>query len=172
MDRTERIAMRMAEFFHAGHYRPHSNEPYVVHLASVAALVRSVPTHEPWMLQAAWGHDLLEDTQATLSVLRARLDPRAVEAIVWLSDHQISGKNRVERKARIRDKLIRAPGRVQTVKVADVIDNSRSIAQRNPDFARVYLPEQAALVDVLDQADPVLLGLARRAIDVGISRLQ
>ena len=42
------------------------------------------------------------------------------------------------------------------------MDNSSNVAERNPKFAEVYLPEGAALIAVLNRADPVLLGKAKK----------
>ena len=41
----------------------------------------------------------------------------------------------------------------QTIKVADIIDNTKSIVRRDPGFAEVYLKEKAALLEVLTKAD-------------------
>ena len=44
---------------------------------------------------------------------------------------------------------VSAPERAQTIKVADIIDNTKSIVRRDPGFAEVYLKEKAALLEVL-----------------------
>jgi hypothetical protein len=51
-------------------------------------------------------------------------------------------------------------GKPKPIKVADIIDNTKSITAHDPDFARVYLKEISALLDVLVDADPNLLALA------------
>ncbi len=45
--------------------RKYNNQPYHVHLEAVAKLVASV-TDEAEMIAAAWLHDVVEDTPATL----------------------------------------------------------------------------------------------------------
>ena len=47
------------------HRRKYNNEPYHVHLSAVAKLVASV-TDDEEVIAAAWLHDTVEDTQATL----------------------------------------------------------------------------------------------------------
>lgn len=58
--------------------------------------------------------------------------------------------------------LARAPAEAQAIKVADLIHNTSSIVERDPDFARAYMREKEALLDVLVLADPTL---RRRALD-------
>ena len=47
------------------HRRKYNDEPYHVHLSAVAKLVASV-TDDQEVIAAAWLHDTVEDTQATL----------------------------------------------------------------------------------------------------------
>jgi len=52
-------------------------------------------------------------------------------------------------------------GGVQTIKVADLISNTGSIVEHDPKFAVTYLEEKRLLLDVLTNADPRLLSIAR-----------
>jgi len=45
-----------------------------------------------------------------------------------------------------------------------LIDNSVSIIEHDPKFAKVYLKEKALLLDVLTKADSVLLAQAREML--------
>jgi hypothetical protein len=65
------------------------------------------------------------------------------------------------RKAIDRNHLAGASARAQTIKLADLIDNSRSIVERDPDFAKVYLAEKRELLAVLTEGDETLLNRAR-----------
>ena len=68
----EAAARVFATTHHAaiGQVRKYTGEPYINHPASVVELVRSVP-HTEVMLAAAWLHDTVEDTMATLSFIAA-----------------------------------------------------------------------------------------------------
>ena len=44
-----------------------------------------------------------------------------------------------------------------TIKLADVIDNVRSISEEDPRFGRIYVAEKEALLEVLEQGDARLL---------------
>ena len=59
-----------------------------------------------------------------------------------------------------RQRLADSSREVQTIKVADLIDNTPSIVEHDPDFARVYLREKRDLLNVLTLADQ---GLVDRA---------
>jgi hypothetical protein len=50
--------------------------------------------------------------------------------------------------------------RAQTIKLADLIDNTKTIVARDPKFAKVYLREKIALLHVLTKGDPTLMKIA------------
>ena len=54
------------------HRRKYSKQPYEVHLEAVAKLVAAV-TDQPETLAAAWLHDTVEDTPATLEDIEREL---------------------------------------------------------------------------------------------------
>ena len=74
------------------------------------------------------------------------------------------GPNRARRKEIDRQRLSQAPGWVQTVKVADMIDNTSTIVEYDPKFAKVYLEEKRLLLAELTSADPLLLEKAKTHI--------
>ena len=67
----EQKAEAFATIYHEAidHRRKYTNEPYINHPANVVDLVRSVP-HTQAMICAAWLHDTVEDTHATLEDIR------------------------------------------------------------------------------------------------------
>ncbi len=48
----------------------------------------------------------------------------------------------------------------QTIKLADLISNTRSIVERDPKFAVTYLAEKRELLKVLTDGDPALYRMA------------
>lgn len=144
-----------------GQTRKYTNEPYIVHPAAVAKIVASV-RHTPEMLAAAWLHDVVEDTEVTLSQIGEEFGVDVANIVFWLTDaSRPEDGNRAARKAIDRAHIGTAPAAPQTVKVADLIDNTRSIALYDPDFAVVYRREKHLLLDVLVRADPALMAIAR-----------
>lgn len=86
--------------------------PYIEHVERVAA-------HVPFAYEdAAWLHDVVEDTDATLDDLRsAAFTPRTVEAVDALTHRK--GERNIDYYARVRGNPI-----ARTVKLADIADNA------------------------------------------------
>ncbi len=144
------------------HRRKYSKQPYEVHLEAVAKLVASV-SEDPEMIAAAWLHDAVEDTPATLGDIEAKYGAAVAELVEELTDISKPGDgNRARRKELDRQHLAQASARAKTVKLADLIDNCSDITRHDPRFARVYLAEMGALLDVLKEGDATLLQQARQ----------
>jgi hypothetical protein len=63
---------------------------------------------------------------------------------------------RAVRKELDRQHSAKAPPQAQTIKLADLIDNTLSIRTRDPGFWHVYRREKMALLKVLKEGDPDL----------------
>lgn len=151
--------------------RPYSNEPYEVHPAEVAALVESVP-HTKAMLAAAWLHDTKDDVPSvTIEELATEFDDEVAGIVDDLSDHEQGKGTRRQRKAAERERMALVAAASQTVRLADIISNVRTIVERKPSFARTYVPEKAELIKVLTKGDPTLLALARKTVDEALAAL-
>jgi hypothetical protein len=154
--------------------RKYSGQPYDVHLRSVAALVASV-SDDPQMLAAAWLHDTVEDTPATREDIEREFGPAVAELVIELTDvSSPKDGNRAARKAIDRLHLAQASPRAKTVKLADLIDNCRDICRHDERFARTFVAEAAALIEVLGEGDARLLGQARKTVsrcadEIGLS---
>jgi (p)ppGpp synthase/HD superfamily hydrolase len=137
--------------------RKYTNEPYINHPQAVVQLVTSVP-HTPEMLAAAWLHDVVEDTGVDQNLIFKEFGPVVADLVWWMTDpSKPEDGNRAKRKALDLQHLAEAPSPAQTIKLADLIDNTKSIVERDPDFAKVYLKEKAALLEVLTRGDPTLM---------------
>jgi (p)ppGpp synthase/HD superfamily hydrolase len=144
-----------------GQKRKYTGEPYITHPAAVVELVSSVPHDEP-MVAAAWLHDTLEDTGVSLEELRAAFGDQVADLVVELTDvSRPEDGNRAQRKAKDLAHTATTSPRAKTIKLADLIDNVRSINERDPAFAVVYLAEKRALLEVLREGDPTLYEMAR-----------
>jgi len=161
------IVERAAEFArraHEGQRRKYTHEPYEIHLSAVAGLVRSVGGGSESIV-AAWLHDVVEDTSLTREEVGRAFGPRVEQLVVELTDVSLAADgNRASRKALDLAHLAQASPAGQTIKLADLIDNARSIAEHDPRFARIYLAEMEALLQVLVAGDPRLLELARQTL--------
>jgi hypothetical protein len=73
--------------------------------------------------------------------------------------------NRAKRKAIDRAHTAKASPEAKTIKLADLIDNTRSIVELDPGFAKIYLVEKVLLLEVLQEGDAGLWEMARRMTD-------
>ncbi len=153
------------------HRRKYNNEPYHVHLSAVAKLVASVTDNEE-VIAAAWLHDTVEDTQATLEDIEEVFGMPVAELVEELTDISKPGDgNRAERKRIDRLHLSQASRRAKTVKLADLIDNCKDITRHDPRFAQVYLEEMNELLDVLADGNPQLFKHAERIHAKSVEKL-
>ena len=151
--------------------RKYSKQPYEVHLKAVADTVASV-TDDQEMIAAAWLHDTVEDTPATLEDIEREFGSDVAELVSDLTDVSRPGDgNRAVRKAIDRAHTARASARAKTVKLADLIDNCRDICKNDERFARVFLVEMASLLEVLGEGDEVLQRRAHKALEKCAQRL-
>lgn len=152
--------------------RKYSNQPYDVHLEAVAKLVGSVVDDEE-MIAAAWLHDVVEDTPATLGDIEREFGKSISILVGELTDvSRPSDGNRAARKARDRHHLANASVRAKSIKLADLIDNCRDITRHDTRFAPVYLEEMRSLLDVLGGGDSRLYRMAQDAYEKGVLKIQ
>lgn len=136
-----------------GQRRKYTGEAYIVHPIEVSAIVSSV-TGSPGMRAAALLHDVLEDTQVTAELIEAEFGLYVRQLVEEVTDvSRPEDGNREVRKAKDREHLASASSAGQTIKLADLISNTSSIVQHDPEFARVYLLEKHALLGVLTKGD-------------------
>ncbi|RKZ80143.1 MAG: bifunctional (p)ppGpp synthetase/guanosine-3',5'-bis(diphosphate) 3'-pyrophosphohydrolase [Gammaproteobacteria bacterium] len=153
------------------HLRKYSNLSYTVHLDQVAKITETV-TDDEEMIAAAWLHDVVEDTPATLEDIEREFGVSVAILVRELTDiSKPSDGNRAERKALDKTHLAQASARAQTIKLADLIDNCIDITKHDPRFARVYVKEMEALLRVLVNADEGLMSRARRTMEKSNAQL-
>jgi (p)ppGpp synthase/HD superfamily hydrolase len=126
-DAGERTALRRALAFararHGDQRRRGSETPYWVHLVRVAMELSQWGVRRPEVLQAALLHDTVEDTITTLDEIRVGFGEEVADLVDWLTAPK--------REDDLRDYYARlqasAPFDVQLLKLADRVDNLRSI---------------------------------------------
>ena len=147
-----------------GQLRKYTFEPYIVHPAEVAAIVAEYGG-TPEMIAAAWLHDTVEDTGVTSELIRKEFGDEVADLVGWLTDvSRPDHGNRAQRKAVDRAHTAAAPAAAQTIKLADLICNTRSIMAHDPKFAVTYLAEKRLLLEVMTKGDPRLRELAQQQI--------
>lgn len=165
-------AIQFAAIAHHGQVRKYTGEPYIVHPIEVAGIVASV-THDEEMLDVAALHDVIEDTKFTFEDIQTEFGTDVAVGVWYLTDDSTPEMgNRDFRKNRYLLKVKGAPSKIQTVKLADLISNTKSIVQHDPKFAAVYLKEKTALLEVLTGGDTVLWNKANEMVKVGLKYLE
>lgn len=159
------LVMRAQAFAAGAHaavkqVRKYTNLPYITHPEAVAKLVATVP-HTEEMIAAALLHDVVEDTGVEIETIHHGFGGK-VAVLVWeLTDiSKPSDGNRAIRKAIDRAHSANASPQGQTIKLADIIDNSATIEKYDPDFAKVFLEEKRLLLEVMTKGDPGLMKIA------------
>lgn len=147
--------------------RKYTGEPYIAHPGAVADRVRGVAGCTEAMLAAAWLHDTVEDTRATLADVRREFGDEVATLVEMLTDvsRPEDGK-RVTRRAIDRAHTARASPEAKTIKLADLIDNLPRVFEHDPKFAEVYAVECALLLAVLREGDAGLWALARSLLSL------
>lgn len=149
---------------HGDQKRKYTNAPYWTHLHCVAEIVAVY--NSVLGIEIALCHDLLEDTACSREQLNDHLEQIGydyhsriviVTDVLHLTDQftseQYPDLNRAARKAKEAERLIGISPNAQTVKYADIIDNTSSIVQYDPGFAKVYIKEISAKIYKMDQGD-------------------
>lgn len=128
MNKTIIAAKTMALTYHAQHLRPNNtSEPCIVHLAEVASYVADA-TRDADTIAAAWLHDVLEDTSASLNDIQHQVNNTTATLVDWLTDPPEWKALRLDiRKSRQAQRIARAPEAAKLVKLADQISNIRSV---------------------------------------------
>ena len=161
----ENKAKEFATFYHKGQKRKYTDEPYINHPRNVAILVKSVP-HTDEMVAAAWLHDVLEDTNATYEIIFRHLGEDVAKIVSMLTDvSSYNDGNRKIRKEIDRLHISKASPEAKTIKLADLIDNTKSIVKYDKDFSFVYLDEVRLLIEVLEEGDVFLYDELKKILD-------
>lgn len=159
-------AYAIAFFAHGSQARKYTGLPYMIHLLRVAETVQSVRPDDPTMIAAAILHDTLEDTHAAPDNIRDRCGIRVLTLVEELTDAaKCSDGNRAKRAEINRNKLRTISPDGATIKLADIIDNTRDIGKHDRSFATLYLEEKWMVLPLLRYGDKELFGRVMAQMD-------
>lgn len=158
-------AYEFAKKAHEGQKRKYTLEPYINHPIEVMQIVSTVP-HTEEMLAAALLHDVVEDCGVISSTIFKEFGLWVGWYVEDLTDvSKPSDGNRVKRKEIDRTHTQQADPNAKTIKLADLISNSRSIVNHDKDFACVYIKEKELLLEVLTESDATLYAQAKQIVE-------
>lgn len=164
---------------HGEQRRKYTSELYIVHPVRVMETCCHYTSSVP-VLAAALLHDVLEDTDVSekqmqeflLSVMSKEDAALTLQLVIELTDVYTKPAypklNRRVRKAKEYERMERISSEAQTIKYADIIDNSKEISSHDTDFAPVFLRECNILLSKIKKGDQELyekaLQLVRREL--------
>lgn len=158
-------AREFARKCHEGQVRKYTGEPYFVHCEEVANIIRLSGGDEN-MQAAAYLHDVVEDTGVKIEVILEMFGVDVAQMVDDLTDvSKPWDGNREHRKKLDRHHTANASPRAKTVKLADLISNSRTITLYDPYFAKIYMAEKKLLLEVLVEGCPTLYAVAEEIVN-------
>jgi (p)ppGpp synthase/HD superfamily hydrolase len=161
-------ALDFCKFHHSkiNQRRKYTNDPYWYHPVEVMELVWSVGGSEN-MMCAALLHDVVEDTGVKLVEIESKFGKVVAEFVDDLTDvsKPSDGNRRASRKKIDREHTFKASPDAKTIKLADLISNTKSIVQFDKNFAKVYMKEKLALMDGLVEGNQALFKEASKILN-------
>ena len=122
------------------------NDPYTKHLAHVAEVLRRFKFNTEDLQVAAWLHDTVEDTDATVSQIETMFGRKVADIVGRVTNEP--GKNRKERHAKTYPK-IQASLDATTLKLADRIANMEVSVEDSSTQLEMYRKEHKAFKSLL-----------------------
>lgn len=166
MDKIEKVKY-LATKLHGEQKRKYTGDPYVTHTFRVADIVKEHGGDDS-MIMAALLHDVLEDTDTDaqdlfhhlMSITDTSEAMEVIKLVKELTDvytHEdypdINRKGRKEMEAMRMGKI--SP-KAQTIKYADLLDNSKDILKNDPKFAKVYIGEKEQILKYMNRGNQEL----------------
>lgn len=165
-----------ADQAHGNQLRKYTPDRYIVHPIRVMLLCKEY-TEDISILAAALLHDVLEDTHVEENEMKEFLISKmeldqaiaTLKYVVELTDvytkQDYPTLNRKERKAKEFQRLESISKEAQTIKYADIIDNSLEIVDHDPSFAPIFLSEYKNLLKTLNQGNIELYNRAVKTVN-------
>jgi (p)ppGpp synthase/HD superfamily hydrolase len=157
-------ALQYAIIAHDDQKRKYTKEPYMFHPVSVLDIAMPY-IHSYIEIQAILLHDVVEDTEVTLEDIKRDFGEVVANLVEQLTD--VSTENdgvRADRKRIDLEHTALASLEAKTIKLADIIDNSRSILKYDSKFAGVYMQEKRELLKVLKEGNKDLYNIAEEMV--------
>lgn len=152
--------------------RKYTGEPYINHPANVVATLRLV-TANPAELAAGWLHDVVEDTGTTLDEVYAEFGFAVTTIVDGVTNKALPNDgNRRKRFEKNMMAIAAADAGAHTVRLADILDNTRNIVALAPAFAPLYLAEKVELLQVLTKGNSLLHHWATTQINEQLALLE
>jgi (p)ppGpp synthase/HD superfamily hydrolase len=118
------------------------------------------------VIAAALLHDVIEDTIVTEEILLREFGMDVTDLVMQVTEvSKPSDGNRATRKIMDRNHYAQGNSLGQTIKLADLIDNTKSITAADPNFSVVYMKEKTELLRMLTKGDRHLHIIAQKQVN-------
>jgi (p)ppGpp synthase/HD superfamily hydrolase len=173
---------QFAKTAHGAQRRKFVDEEYINHPVRVMETCQQYSKAIP-VSAAALLHDVLEDTEITeaemeeflKSVMPSNEAAKTLLLVNDLTDKYTHAEypqwNRRIRKNKEADRLGKSHPDAQTIKYADIIDNTESIAASGDDFALKFLHECRYLLKKMTAGNPLLYHKAVETVEAELMKL-
>lgn len=170
-----------ADKAHGDQMRKYTPERYIVHPVRVMHTCAEYTRRLP-VLAAALLHDVLEDTDTGAQEIMEFLTPligseqarQTLHLVQELTDEYEKEKypqwNRKKRKEMESRRLGKTSAEAQTIKYADILDNSREIMEHEPGFGIKFSKECLMSLEKMTKGNPELRGRALEAIQTNLRK--
>ena len=171
-----------ADKAHGDQTRKYTDDRYIVHPERVMEMCRKYTISLP-VLAAALLHDVLEDTPVgeseILNFLSGVMNKEEADAtlqlVIELTDVYTKPEypqwNRRKRKAKESARIEQTSADSQTIKYADIIDNCREVAVKDPEFAGLFLYECKMLLKKIQKGNADLYTEAVETVDLCLKKV-
>lgn len=133
-----------------GQVRKFSGDPYHVHPQAVAHILQvHVSDATTEMIEAAYLHDVVEDTKVTYETINFYFGSTVENYVRGLTNVEMCEltTNRAKRKEAAVRRLAAECREVKIIKLCDRLHNLPSVLEHCQSFAKVYVPETRVLLD-------------------------
>lgn len=153
-------AVEKARFFAAiaheavGDRRRFTGDRVEVHVGAVAGMLKKYG-YDDDTVAAGWLHDVVEDTKIEDEFLRKHFSEKTCLIVGYSS--KVTVKEDGTRRERTRmdhEHYSKGPEESQTLKLCDSMDNTPSMCDSDPKFAKLYVREKTDLHGRLTKAHP------------------
>jgi len=170
-----------ADKAHGEQLRKYTPDRYIVHPIRVMLICREY-TDDIAILSAALLHDVLEDTpvqkeelkEFLMKVMSPEQAITTLRYVMELTDvftkEDYPALNRKRRKLKEVERLGKVSKESQTIKYADIIDNSNEIVDHDPNFAPVFLSECRAILSKMLEGNPELYQRAIKTVEEALKK--
>lgn len=134
-------AWKFAQEKHFTQTRKFTHQPYILHPLEMACTLSQISNIEPEAMAAALLHDVVEDCGVSPLEIEKKFGLKVAQYVYYLTDPaKPEDGNRAARMDINFTHFKQAPLIVKTIKMTDLLSNSRSIVLCDANFALVYVP--------------------------------